>query len=77
MDRTKGDRFNVQRHARTKKRVFHGNRYLSEKKKDFASTSAKKLLASMNMDVPIATSFVYCILDFAGVFSGISANFCK
>lgn len=74
MEYSNRDRSNVKLHIRSKKRVFHGNRHSSEKKRDFKSTSAEKRLGGMNMNEPIGTSFVYCILDFAGVFFAIPAN---
>lgn len=74
MNDKKGTKDNPARHFRSKKRKFYGNRYTSEQETEFASTSAKKLLGNMNLNVAIDPTFVYCILEFTSVFSAISAN---
>ncbi|XP_066599703.1 uncharacterized protein [Prorops nasuta] len=78
MSGKKGSRATNVHPSRPKKRKFFGNRYTLEAGTDFTSASAKKLKDNINMEVPIASSFAYCILEFASVFSAISANvICK
>lgn len=62
---------------RGRKRTFHGNASTSEKCTEFTSASAKKI-GHLNMEVPVAASIVYCILEFSTVFSAISESvICK
>ncbi|XP_014472349.1 PREDICTED: uncharacterized protein LOC106743225 isoform X2 [Dinoponera quadriceps] len=78
MSDRKGTRETRAHAERRKKRKFPGNRYTLENDLDYTSASAKKLLGSMNLEVPVASNFAYCILEFASVFSAISANvICK
>lgn len=78
MSDRKGTRETRAHAERRKKRKFQGNRYSLENDLDYTSASAKKLLGSMNLEVPVASNFAYCILEFASVFSAISANvICK
>lgn len=78
MSSKKGTKFETVHAGRTKKRKFYGNQHTSEQSEEFVSTSANKLLENKELDVPIATNFAYCILEFASVFSAISsAVICK
>jgi len=74
MSDKKGTRSTRSYAERRKKRKFQGNRFSLENDLEFTSASAKKLLGSMNLEVPVASNFAYCILEFASVFSAISAN---
>ncbi|XP_026471717.1 uncharacterized protein LOC113375996, partial [Ctenocephalides felis] len=58
--------------GRSKKRKFSGNRFTHQNDTVFTSASAKKLKNNMNMEVPIASNFAYCILEFVSVFAAIS-----
>lgn len=73
MSDKKGNKYNLVHADRTKKRKFRGNQYTVEQNTNYTSTSAKKLLGSKNVEVPISSSFAYCILEFATVFSTISS----
>lgn len=64
--------------GRIKKRKFSGNRFTSQNDTEFTSASAKKLQNSMDMEVPKASNFAYCILEFVSVFAAISEKvICK
>lgn len=58
---------------RGKKRKFHGNASTCEQSTEFTSASAKKI-GHFDMEVPVAASFMYCILEFTSVFSALSAS---
>lgn len=63
---------------RTKKRRFAGNRHTFEQDKSFTSASAKKLVQNKNLEVNVEQTLIYCILNFASVFTTISsAVICK
>ncbi|GFW35441.1 hypothetical protein TNCV_3070691 [Trichonephila clavipes] len=55
--------------GRNKNRRFSGNRFTTQNDTKFTSASARKLKRSRNMDVPIAQSFPYCILEIISVFA--------
>jgi len=73
MSDKKGSKFSHCHAERSKKQKFQGNRYSFENDTEFTSASAKKLIRSMNMEVPVASNFLYCILEFASVFFAISS----
>ncbi|GFX84670.1 uncharacterized protein TNCV_724771 [Trichonephila clavipes] len=58
--------------GRNKNRNFSGNFFTTQNDTEFTSASARKLKYNMNMEVPIAPSFAYCILEFVSVFAAIS-----
>ncbi|XP_011881176.1 PREDICTED: uncharacterized protein LOC105569367 [Vollenhovia emeryi] len=57
---------------RNRKRKFIGNRFSNENETEFASTSAKKLAGSDDLDAIVTPSHVFAIINFTLVFSSLS-----
>lgn len=71
----KGSRDAPARYDWPKKRKFAGTQHTFKQDKSFTSASVKKLVQNKNLEVYIEHTFVYCILNFASVFSTISSVF--
>jgi len=77
MGGNKGSKASNTHPSRAKKRKFHGNRHSIEQDTQFTSASAKKI-GRFDVEVPVASNFGYCIIEFVSVFSALSASvICK
>jgi len=77
MGGSKGSKASNTHPSRAKKRKFHGNRHSIEQDTQFTSASAKKI-GRFDVEVPVASNFGYCIIEFVSVFSALSASvICK
>ncbi|KAI4498024.1 hypothetical protein M0802_006848 [Mischocyttarus mexicanus] len=75
MSNKKGCRGGNVHPGRPKKRRYYGNRRKKQNDTELTSTSVKKLKKSTDIEeVPVISNSAYCILEFASVFSAISAS---